>query len=77
MSADGQVDRDAAKRVAPELEERRGRAVEVLTTESKTADLIVVGSRGLKGLKALGSVGERIAHQASCSVLVVRATPSG
>jgi nucleotide-binding universal stress UspA family protein len=36
------------------------------------ASLIVVGSRGLTGLKALGSVSERVAHRAPCSVLVVR-----
>jgi nucleotide-binding universal stress UspA family protein len=36
------------------------------------ATLIVVGSRGLTGLKALGSVSEQVAHRASCSVLVVR-----
>jgi nucleotide-binding universal stress UspA family protein len=72
-----QVDREAAQRLAPELEERDGHAVALLTAESETADLIVVGSRGLQGLKALGSVSERIAHQASCSVLVVRgATPT-
>jgi nucleotide-binding universal stress UspA family protein len=70
-----QVDRDVARRVAPELEERDGRALGVLTVESETADLVVVGSRGLHGLKALGSVSERIAHQASCSVLVVRGAP--
>jgi len=36
------------------------------------ADLLVVGSRGLHGLDAVGSVSERIAHQSRCSVLVVR-----
>jgi nucleotide-binding universal stress UspA family protein len=36
------------------------------------ASLILVGSRGLTGLKALGSVSERVAHRAPCSVLVVR-----
>jgi nucleotide-binding universal stress UspA family protein len=36
------------------------------------ADLLVVGSRGLHGIKALGSVSERVAHEARCSVLVVR-----
>ena len=78
VSATGdQVDRDAVQRAAPELEERDGRAVGVLTAESETADLIVVGSRGLQGLKALGSVSERIAHQANCSVLVVRGPPTG
>ena len=35
-------------------------------------DLIVVGSRGLHGLRALGSVSERVAHKAHASVLVVR-----
>jgi nucleotide-binding universal stress UspA family protein len=76
-AARDQFDRDAARRVAPELEERDGRALDVLKTESETADLLVVGSRGLQGVKALGSVSERIAHQASCSVLVVRgAAPS-
>ena len=36
------------------------------------ADLIVVGSRGLHGLRALGSVSERVAHGAEASVLVAR-----
>ena len=36
------------------------------------ADLLVVGSRGLHGMKALGSVSERVAHEAKCSVLIVR-----
>jgi nucleotide-binding universal stress UspA family protein len=40
--------------------------------QSKEASLIVLGSRGMTGLKALGSVSERVAHQAPCSVLVVR-----
>lgn len=48
------IDREAAERVAPGVEELEGRAV--------------------------GSVSERIAHQASCSILVVRGAadrPSG
>jgi nucleotide-binding universal stress UspA family protein len=36
------------------------------------ASLIIVGSRGLTGARALGSVSERVAHEANCSVLVVR-----
>jgi nucleotide-binding universal stress UspA family protein len=36
------------------------------------ADLIVVGHRGLHGLRAIGSVSERVAHEAPASVLVVR-----
>jgi nucleotide-binding universal stress UspA family protein len=47
--------------------------VEALVTRSRSADLVVVGSRGLHGLGAIGSVSERVAHQAHCSVLVVHA----
>jgi nucleotide-binding universal stress UspA family protein len=36
------------------------------------ASLVVIGSRGLGGVKALGSVSERVAHDARCSVLVSR-----
>ena len=38
------------------------------------ADLILVGSRGLKGLKEmfLGSVSNYVTHHARCSVLIVR-----
>ena len=42
-----------------------------LVERSRTADLVVVGSRGLHGVRALGSVSERVAHRAECSVLVV------
>jgi nucleotide-binding universal stress UspA family protein len=47
-------------------------AVDALVAASEEADLLVVGSRGLHGLGALGSVSERVAHRASCSVLVIR-----
>ena len=46
-----------------------------LVGASGIVDLVVVGSRGVHGLKALGSVSERVAHQAECSVLVVREAP--
>jgi nucleotide-binding universal stress UspA family protein len=36
------------------------------------ADLLVLGSRGLRGVHALGSVSERAAHRAGCTVLVIR-----
>ncbi len=51
--------------------------VPALVGASQAADLVVVGSRGLHGLRALGSVSERVAHQARCSVLVVRPQNSG
>ena len=34
--------------------------------------LVVAGSRGLSGVRALGSVSERVANQAPCSVLLAR-----
>lgn len=46
--------------------------VDAIVAASRAADLVVVGSRGLHGLRALGSVSERVAHRAACSVLVVR-----
>jgi nucleotide-binding universal stress UspA family protein len=49
--------------------------VPVLTAASANADLLVLGSRGLYGLKSLGSVSERVAHRAAGSVLVVRSAP--
>ena len=49
--------------------------VEALTAAARGADLVVVGSRGLHGVRSLGSVSERVAHSAACSVLVVR-TPA-
>ena len=65
---------------------RRNLCVEVLVTEGHAtaeilkaikrprADLVVVGSRGLTGLKRflLGSVSQKVARNSSCSVLVVR-----
>lgn len=49
-----------------------GHPVDVLVSAARDADLLVVGSRGLHGLRALGSVSERVAHRAPSSVLVVR-----
>ena len=47
--------------------------VNALVERSRDADLLVVGSRGLHGVRAIGSVSERIAHQAHCTALVVHA----
>jgi len=49
-----------------------GHPVVNLIDASIGADLVVVGSRGRHGLRSLGSVSERVAHRAHCSVLVVR-----
>lgn len=49
------------------------RPVDALLDVATRSDLLVVGSRGLGGVRALGSVSERVAHRAESSVLVVRA----
>ena len=46
--------------------------VEALVAASEDADLVVVGSSGVHGLRPLGSVSERVGHLAHSSVLVVR-----
>jgi nucleotide-binding universal stress UspA family protein len=51
--------------------------VPALVEAASDADLVVIGSRGLHGLGSLGSVSERVAHQAASSVLIVRNGDSG
>ena len=51
--------------------------VDALVAAAADADLVVVGSRGLHGLGSLGSVSERVAHQARASVLIVRGDDPG
>ncbi len=46
--------------------------VHALLAAASEADLLVVGTRGLRGLRALGSVSERVSHDAHCSTLIVR-----
>jgi nucleotide-binding universal stress UspA family protein len=55
-----------------EHEDRHEAPAQALTDAAERADLVVVGSRGLHGLRALGSVSERVAHSAACSALIVR-----
>jgi nucleotide-binding universal stress UspA family protein len=47
---------------------------EALESESKTADLVVVGSRGRSGIAAalLGSVSRHVVDHATCPVVVVK-----
>lgn len=66
-----QVDRPKLREI-DELHWVPGHPVGALVDASSDADLIIVGSRGLRAFEALGSVSERVAHQAHCSVLVVR-----
>jgi nucleotide-binding universal stress UspA family protein len=66
------VDLSSVQLRAPLVEIVDERPVAALVEASKGAGLLIVGSRGLHGLRALGSVSERLAHRAACSVLVVR-----
>ena len=70
--ARGAGPRQAMVRI-PALEWSRETPLDALLAASAHADLLVTGSRGLHGFAALGSVSERLAHRARCSVLVVRA----
>ena len=57
----------------PELVKPDGSATKeiVETAKARGTSLIVAGRRGLRGLKALGSVSERIVGGAACSVLLI------
>jgi nucleotide-binding universal stress UspA family protein len=71
VGGDG-VDRNAVEAIVPDAVVTEGRPVEALIASAGRSDLLVIGSRGLAGLRSLGSVSERVAHRAPCSVLVVR-----
>ena len=63
-----------AQGVDVEVHAEIGSAAEVLCQVAETvdADLIVVGSRGMKGgRRFLGSVPNSVSHHAGCSVLIV------
>jgi nucleotide-binding universal stress UspA family protein len=64
---------------AAEVSETPGQPAERIAEAARAhlSSLIVIGRRGLKGLKALGSVSERVVHRAPCSVLVVPPEPDG
>ena len=64
---------DSKIRVVSRIE--RGSASEHLITASKSADLVVVGSRGHGGFAGLllGSVAQQVANHASCPAVIVPA----
>ena len=73
--ADGTVVPDSVQTDLDDgVEEIRGgpSPADGLSSRVTEADLLVVGSRGLRGLRALGSVSESVAHRAPASVLIVR-----
>jgi nucleotide-binding universal stress UspA family protein len=71
-SRDAHHDLEAVQAIAPDVEEHDARAIDCLNVASEAADLVVVGSRGRRGLRALGSLSERLAHSARSPVLVAR-----
>ena len=66
------LDEGGLTRTGLAFERRDAEPVPALVEASRSTDLLVLASRGLRGVRALGSVGERVAHQAHCSLLVVR-----
>jgi nucleotide-binding universal stress UspA family protein len=66
------IDLAAVHAVTEDAVLEEGDPVDTLLSAATNADLLVLGSRGLHGVRALGSVSERVAHKAPCSVLVVR-----
>ncbi len=68
------VDVDSVSQVlaGESFEQLQNEPVTALVAAGADADLVIVGSRGLHGFRALGSVSEQVAHEAPCSVLVVR-----
>jgi len=80
-------DRVRSRELAAELTNARallGRDLHYVTDDGGTAarivaaardasvGLVVTGSTGKRGVAALGSTSERVAHEAPCSVLIVR-----
>ena len=72
-AADDHVDLERARAAVPHLTKDDRDPVDALVAAGAESDIVVVGSRGLHGLRSLGSVSERVAHKSPSSVLVVRA----
>jgi nucleotide-binding universal stress UspA family protein len=70
--SEGEIDADRCAESGLELVSSDAKPIPALLDAAADADLVVLGSRGLHGLRALGSVSERVAHRARNSTLVVR-----
>ena len=68
----------ASAGVAVETFAREGDPADAIldVAEEKSADLIVVGNKGMTGAKRflLGSVPNKVSHHAPCSVMIIRTT---
>jgi nucleotide-binding universal stress UspA family protein len=65
------------KGVDPTMHHGSGDPVDVIvkTADDVSADLIVVGNRGMRGMRrVLGSVPNSVAHKANCSVAIIDTT---
>jgi len=74
---DKAVDLARARGIEAKVHAPKGDPADALMTvaERVGADLIVVGNRGMTGARRLlGSVPNKVTHQATCSVLVVNTT---
>jgi nucleotide-binding universal stress UspA family protein len=66
-----------ARALAPKIDIRgelvEGAPAQALLEHARTADLLVVGSRGLGGFKSLllGSVSQQVVHHAPCPIVIV------
>jgi nucleotide-binding universal stress UspA family protein len=74
----GHADRLSAAGIAVETAVCEGYAATVIVEEAarRDADLIVIGTHGLSGLKhlLLGSIAERVVQKAPCPVLTVKSS---
>jgi nucleotide-binding universal stress UspA family protein len=70
----GEVFEQAGVAYTPIREVGRPVAMIIEVAQREKADLIVMGSRGLGGVESflLGSVSDRVLHQAHCPVLIAR-----
>ena len=70
-AADDHVNLERARAAVPHLTKDDRDPVDALVAAGADSDIVVVGSRGLHGIRSLGSVSERAAHKSPSSVLVV------
>jgi nucleotide-binding universal stress UspA family protein len=72
------ADEATAQGVEVQVHARQGDPADAIldVAEEQTADLIVVGNKGMTGAKRflLGSVPNKVSHHAPCSVLIIRTT---
>ena len=83
IDGDARVQTDRVREQARRIEAASGCACEIRIQEGPTSDvivqsadesgvsLVVMGTRRLSGIRAIGSVSRRVVHDASCSVLLI------